>query len=166
MAILKYRDPLKGWIGIGVPGVTDHQDLTGLTIDTAHPQYLLLSGGSVTGDLYLMVEPTQPGHAATKRYIDARAGAYTQPNDPGNPASAPNGVRGALWIDTDTGSAGSDFVPLAGNCVITGNLGVAGQLTAPSAPSVSNGFRRITVSTRPPVAGEGVDGDIWFTRTS
>lgn len=165
IAVLKYRDPLTDeWIAIGVPGVYRHSDLEGLDTGDPHPQYLLKSGGAMTGML-VVLEPLQPTHVASKGYVDARAGAYAQPESPGDPNTMPAGIRTALWVDTDEGVAGADFLPATGG-VIVGNLAVTGFFTAPSAPSNINGHRKITVATTPPPDGSGSDGDVWFQRVS
>lgn len=49
----------------------DHGALAGLG-DNDHPQYLLKSGGTLTGDLTLDADPTSDLHAATKQYVDAQ----------------------------------------------------------------------------------------------
>lgn len=163
MAVLKYKNPADGsWIPIGVPGVTNHSQLQQLDIGDDHPQYLLKSGGEMSGAL-VVVEPVQPSHAASKQYVDNRTGAFVQPNDPGDPTGDVLGNRGALWVDTDEGIVGSDFLPLSGG-TIQGDLAVAGSFAAPSAPSSVTGFRRITISNDPPPADVGEDGDIWFQR--
>lgn len=165
MAVLKYRDPISNeWIAIGTPGVYNHGDLEGLDTGDDHPQYLLKSGGSMTGMLFVL-DPDQDAHAAPKGYVDERAGAYAQPEDPGDPAYMPPGIRTALWVDTDEGVAGADFLPSTGG-ILNGNLAVTGFFTAPSAPSNINGHRKITISTSPPPDGSGADGDLWFQRTS
>lgn len=164
IAVLKYRDPLTDdWVAIGVPGVYNHGALEGLDNDD-HPQYLLKSGGTMTGALVIL-EPIQAAHAASKGYVDARLGAYAQPESPGDPATMPAGIRTTLWVDTDEGVTGADYLPSTGG-VIVGNLAVTGFFTAPSAPSNINGMRKITVSTGPPPDGSGSDGDVWFQRVS
>jgi len=51
-------------------GDIDHSNLTGLTTGDDHPQYLLKSGGSMTGYITLHAAPTLDFHAATKKYVD------------------------------------------------------------------------------------------------
>jgi len=163
VAVLKYRDPLsQAWIPIGVPGITSHNDLDDLDTGNPHPQYIQKVGDQMMGALFVL-EPTDPRHPATKGYVDARSGAIVQPQDPGDPAMTASLVHGALWVDTDEGVTGADFLPITGG-VIAGSLAVTGLFAADSAPSNSTGHRRITVSTSPPVAGSGTDGDIWFHR--
>ena len=51
-------------------GVTDHGDLTGLTPDDDHPQYLKTDGSrAVTGEI-AGVDPTVDASLATKKYVD------------------------------------------------------------------------------------------------
>lgn len=49
----------------------DHGTLAGLS-DDDHPQYLLKTGGTLTGDLVLDADPSLDLHAATKQYVDAQ----------------------------------------------------------------------------------------------
>lgn len=48
----------------------DHGGLSGLG-DDDHPQYLLKTGGTLTGDLILNADPDADMKAATKQYVDA-----------------------------------------------------------------------------------------------
>lgn len=49
----------------------------GISQDEADARYLQLSGGTMTGDLILNCAPTADNQAATKAYVDSKAGGLT-----------------------------------------------------------------------------------------
>jgi hypothetical protein len=112
MAVMKFRNPDTGeWVtlSVGAGGVTDHGQLSGLT-DDDHPQYLLRSGGQMTGPL-VVPAPTSPTDAANKAYVDESDSTWTiiRPDDPGDPTLLGNplgGLNSPLWVDTDDDSWG------------------------------------------------------------
>lgn len=74
IAELKARiTSLEAYIGVvDVPtaGDFDHGDLSGLTPNDDHPQYLRKDGGTMTGNIILANMPVAPMEAATKLYVD------------------------------------------------------------------------------------------------
>lgn len=73
MATLMYRDPNDGQFYPVVGGGNDHGNLGGLA-DNDHPQYLLKTGGTLTGQLTLpSTAPVGVYDAAHKWYVDSKA---------------------------------------------------------------------------------------------
>ena len=86
--------------GIGIPDLSDSAGQSG----TLDDRYLMLSGGTMTGNITLFADPTVAMEAATKQYVDTQVGNIDIPSatEVGTvPPSSP--VDGALWWDTNDG---------------------------------------------------------------
>ena len=90
-------------------------------IDTAaahiHDTYLQLIGGTMTGDITLAGDPTQPLHPATKQYVDGiQDGLHTIATE------APAGPNiGDVWVNPDAVDENA-YLPLNGTVAMTGTL--------------------------------------------
>jgi hypothetical protein len=100
--------------------------------DTSSGAWLPLSGGQLTGPLYLAGDPIQPNQAATRGYVDAHSGsgggAGFLPLSGGTmlgpltlAANAAAPLQAASLQQLNAAVAGGPFLPLAGGAV-TGNV--------------------------------------------
>ena len=94
-------------------------------VDTAaahiHDTYLQLIGGSMTGDITLVGDPTQPLHPATKQYVDGiQDGLHTIATE------APAGPNiGDVWVNPDAVDENA-YLPLNGTVAMLGDLDMGG----------------------------------------
>ena len=90
-------------------------------VDTAaahiHDTYLQLIGGTMTGDITLAGDPTQPLHPATKQYVDGiQAGLHTIAT------LAPAGPNvGDVWVNPDAVDENA-YLPLNGSVSMLGPI--------------------------------------------
>lgn len=99
-----YRDPQDGQFYPVVGGGNDHGNLGGLT-DDDHTQYLLKTGGVLSGQLTLPVNaPVGFYDAATKSYVDTKA-VHTHAADgyrkiwaATTSPTASDGANGDVWM--------------------------------------------------------------------
>src|SRR6478609_4857794 len=76
----------------------DYVDAADATLTTSIGAKVAKNGDTMTGALTLPADPTNPLHAATKQYVDAKpSGATISDTAPGSPAA------GQLWWESDTG---------------------------------------------------------------
>src|SRR5436305_5308950 len=78
---------------------TARQEIDALQIAAQGAPFLSLAGGSMTGPMYLLNDPTDPRMPATKAYVDARG---TTGGSTGIPEAPADGVlygrRSGAWI--------------------------------------------------------------------
>jgi len=111
---------------------SNYQSLT--QMNNALANYLLLSGGVMTGTLTLAADPTAPAQAATKNYVDAHAG--------GTPGTLTPTMNGVANVGTSTLYARQDHVhpsdtsrfattggTISGPTTITGATAITGTNT-------------------------------------
>lgn len=128
-------------LGVQISGEPLQQVTVALPVTpTQGPYALALSGGTMTGPLYLYADPTYPTEAATKYYVDHVAGATGGPflslsggimtgtlmlaGDPVYPDDAAT----KSYVDNVVGSSG--WVPIAGG-TMTGPLVLSGDPVHP-----------------------------------
>ena len=86
--------------GIGLPDLSDSSSQSG----TLDDRYLMLSGGTLTGNITLFADPTAAMEAATKQYVDTELGNINIPSATEVGTVAPTSPdEGALWWDTNDG---------------------------------------------------------------
>lgn len=86
--------------GIGLPDLGDGSGQAG----TLDDRYLMLSGGTMSGNITLFANPTAAMEAATKQYVDNQVGNIDVPSATEVGTVPPNNpIEGALWWDTNDG---------------------------------------------------------------
>ena len=86
--------------GIGLPDLGNGSGQSG----TLDDRYLMLSGGTMSGNITLFANPTAAMEAATKQYVDNQVGNIDVPSATEVGTVPPNNpIEGALWWDTNDG---------------------------------------------------------------
>jgi len=104
LRVLKAGDTMTGHLSLPTgPAAAnavrkDYVDAADATLTTSIGAKVAKNGDTMTGALTLPADPTNPLHAATKQYVDAKpSGATISDTAPGSPAA------GQLWWESDTG---------------------------------------------------------------
>ncbi|GAF74181.1 unnamed protein product, partial [marine sediment metagenome] len=123
-----------------------------------HDTYLQLIGGSMTGDITLVGDPTQPLHPATKQYVDGiQAGLHTIATE------APAGPNvGDVWVNPDAQDENA-YLPLNGTVPMQGDLDMGGfdVVNTGSGTAADEYSAKMRLGSNwPLVSGNSIDWDV------